>query len=1052
MTKPNVRSGALLAGAIAAVASSFTLLVPRPGYSQVDEVVVTTRKREENLQDVPIAIEAFSNETLQQKDIDNISDLTNISSSLAFDEGATISDTRVVVRGLSPTRGRQNVAILVDGIDLSTEAISNSGGGVLLNNRLVDVQRIEVVKGPQLALYGRSAFAGALQYVTKDPAKEFEADVLADGNEYDQYSLQGGISGPIFGEKLGYRLNGAWWDEDGFYKNSLTGQRLRDDEGFGLALTLKSQLTETLTLKFRTEYTDQQIGPSATVFLPYTSERLVPESARSNYTDPTTGAQYKPIFRCFEQLASFTYGRDVLANGSSLLDARNARLYAPGYTPQGPQGAAFPNVLFASPYCETGVAGTIGKTPKVNESDIALGLDPLTGADYPGVDRQLLRFSLVADWDIGKATVTSRTGWLKEDAEERLDTGRFGFAVDEPYIDGSVNMFSSDTDKTTDQISQELLIRTSLDGPVQLTAGGLYWQEKVAQQSDSFTGQASGSHCSWSSAFNAPVDLSGSGTDTACYGYTERALAPLVAGGFNYGDGSLYEGIAEYREPYPIERDTEHRSLFGMIEYSATDALRFTFEGRYSVEDLTVRGPLFYQPEASGGPGSWNPCGFFFRPCTDAFLFAPPTEIQDTGRPEGFLGGPFWSRDRFQQFYDSWSPNAPIDEDNPSLGTLRDLIPAQCLNDPATRARLAAFDATGQDPFDLFNPYCKGSLKRKDSWFSPKVTVNYRVNDDINTYFSWARAQKPGGLATLGVGASGIDRELQEFEPEIMDVYELGAKTQWLDRTLVVNTAVFFQDYTEKQTLVSVLNRAGDRLVSRTENTCCAEVYGVELDAAWAPETQFLGGNWFLNGSYTWLDAKYVGAVVPNNSFTFISSAGNCTPTALVRGVPDLPGRPADDPADSVICNVSLDGNQLEDAPRNKFVGSLNYKFPLADEMDLVAQADFQWTDKRYIENTNESYVDAYSVTNVRLGLQSRRWEVWAYANNVFENDTVYTVINGPGLASSFILGSGIDVSAAGQPDADKTVTVELPQFRAAIMPDPRVIGLRARVRFGGGG
>jgi outer membrane receptor protein involved in Fe transport len=1062
MTKPNVRSGALLAGAVAAATATATLLTSLPGYAQVDEIVVTTRKREENLQDVPIAIETFGRETLQQKDIDNIADLTNISSSLAFDEGATLSDTRVVVRGLSPTRGRQNVAVLVDGIDLSTEAISNSGGGLLLNNRLVDVQRIEVVKGPQLALYGRSAFAGAIQYVTKDPAEEFEAEVLADGNEYDQYSLQGGISGPILGEKLRYRLNGAWWDEDGFYKNSLTGRRLRDDEGFGLALTLKSELTETLTLKFRTEYTDQQIGPSATVFLPYSSERLVPESARSDYTDPNTGAQYKPIFRCFDQLTAFTYNRGRVdpndPNSARTLDIRNSRLYAPGFTPGGvlyvpPPGSINPDpqlAPFSSPYCETGVAGTIGSTPKVNESDIALGLDPLTGADYPGVDRQLLRFSLVADWDIGKATVTSRTGWLEEDAEERLDSGRFGFAIDAPYVDGNVNIFSSDTDKTTTQFSQELLIRTSLDGPMQVTAGALYWREDVEQQSNSFTGQASGSHCSWSSAFNAPVDLSGSGADTACYGYTERPLIPLVAGGFNYGDGSLYEGIAEYRKPYPIERDTEHRSLFGMLDYAATDALRFTFEGRYSVEDLTVRGPLLYEPGAAGGPGSWNPCGFFFRPCTDAFLFAPPTSVQNTGRPAGFLGGPFWSRARFQEFYDSWNPATLINENNPSLGTLRDLIPAQCRNDPATQARLAAFDATGQDPFDLFNPYCTGTLKRKDSWFSPKITVNYRVNDDINTYVSWSRAQKPGGLATLGVGSSGLDRELQEFEPEIMNVYEIGAKTQWLDRRLVINTAAFFQDYTEKQTLVSVLNRAGDRLVSRTENTCCAEVYGIELDAAWAPEAQFLGGTWFVNGSYTWLDAKYVGALVPNNSFTFIASAGNCSPTALVRGVPDLPGRPAGDPADSVICNVSLDGNQLEDAPRNKFVGSLNYKFALADAMDLVAQADFQWTDKRYIENTNESWVDAYSITNFRLGLQSRRWEVWAYANNVFENDTVYTVINGPGLSSSFILGSGIDVSGAGQPDSDKVVTVELPQFRAAIVPDPRVVGLRARVRFGG--
>jgi outer membrane receptor protein involved in Fe transport len=1043
MTKPLARSGALLAGAFAAAAGTM-LLVPRPGYAQIEEIVVTTRKREENLQDVPIAIEAFSSDAIQQKSINNIADLTNFSSSLAFDEGAALSDTRVVVRGLSPTRGRQNVAVLVDGIDVSTEAISNSGGGILLNNRLVDVQRIEVVKGPQLVLYGRSAFAGAIQYVTKDPAEEFEADLLADANEYDQYSLQGGISAPIFGDKLGFRLNGAVWDENGFYKNSLTGSRLRDDEGFGLALTLKSQVTENFTVKFRSEYTDQQVGPTPTVFLPYSSERLLPEAARTNFTDPATGQTFKPIFRCYEQLASFAYARDALANGgNALLDARNARVYAPGYTPQGPEGAAFPNVLFASPYCETAVAGVFGATPKVNRSDIALAPDPFTRDDYEGIDRQLTRFSLVADWDIGKAVVTSRTGWLNEDATERLDLGRFGFRVDDPWLDGNVNSFTTDTDKTTKQLSQELLIRTQLDGRVQMTAGGLYWDEKVSQIANSFTGQASGSHCFWSSVANAAVIVPSTGADTACYGYTETPIAPLVTGGFNFGDGTPYEGIAQYANPYPIDRDTEHRSLFGMLEYEATDNLKLTFEGRYSVEDLTVRGPLFYQPGASGGPGSWNPCGIFFRPCSEAFLFAQPNDPARPGLPGG---GPFWSQAQFENCYDSWSPNrlaaatpicgqivgqAPTD-----TTLLRDLIPAQCLQDPAVQARLSAADAGLPDPFDLYNPFCVGTLKRKDSWFSPKLTINYRLSDDINTYASWSRAQKPGGLATLGIGASGLDRELQEFEPEVMDVYEIGAKTTWLDRTLSLNTALFFQDYTEKQTLVSVLNRSGDRLVSRTENTCCAEVYGVELDAAWAPDAQFLSGSWFVTGSYTWLDAQYKGAVVPTNSFTAITAAGNCSPVALPNG--------------TAICNISLDGNRLEDAPRNKFVGSMNYTYPLRDEMSIIAQADFAWTDKRYIENTNESYVEAYSITNVRLGLQSRKWEVWAYANNVFENDTVYTVINGPGLSSSFILGSGIDVPAQVQPDVDKTVTVELPQFRAAIVPDPRVVGVRARIRFGG--
>src|SRR5690606_889539 len=144
--------------AIALVGSPAMLLAPKSGWSQIEEVIVTTRKREESLQEVPIAIDAINEQAIERKNISSVADLTKELTSVQFDEGASQSDTRITVRGLSPTRGRQNVAVLVDGIDVSTEAISSSGGGILMNNRLVDVQRIEVVKGPQMVLYGRSAF------------------------------------------------------------------------------------------------------------------------------------------------------------------------------------------------------------------------------------------------------------------------------------------------------------------------------------------------------------------------------------------------------------------------------------------------------------------------------------------------------------------------------------------------------------------------------------------------------------------------------------------------------------------------------------------------------------------------------------------------------------------------------------------------------------------------------------------------------------------------------------------------------------------------------
>lgn len=128
--------------------------------------------------------------------------------------------------------------------------------------------------------------------------------------------------------------------------------------------------------------------------------------------------------------------------------------------------------------------------------------------------------------------------------------------------------------------------------------------------------------------------------------------------------------------------------------------------------------------------------------------------------------GPFASQSNFEKQYDQYDPNALIVAADPSKGKYRDIIPSVCLQDPATLARLANVDAGNPDPFDLFNPYCVDSISRDDKWFSPKLTVTWQVNDDLNTYASWSKAEKPGGFSTLSIGSSGLNRELLEFEPE----------------------------------------------------------------------------------------------------------------------------------------------------------------------------------------------------------------------------------------------------------------------------------------------
>jgi iron complex outermembrane receptor protein len=115
---------------------------------QIEEIVVTTRKRAENLQDVPIVITAFTAATMLNRGIADIEDLTKYTPGVIYDEGFAKQDIRISIRGLSPTRGRQNAAILMDDVDISSEALLSAGGSMFVNPRLFDLERLEVVKGP----------------------------------------------------------------------------------------------------------------------------------------------------------------------------------------------------------------------------------------------------------------------------------------------------------------------------------------------------------------------------------------------------------------------------------------------------------------------------------------------------------------------------------------------------------------------------------------------------------------------------------------------------------------------------------------------------------------------------------------------------------------------------------------------------------------------------------------------------------------------------------------------------------------------------------------
>ena len=183
-------------------------------FADLEEIVVTARKREESLQEIPLTVTAFDSAAIERNRIQDIIDVAKYTPGLTFDEGFVPQDSRPQIRGLPSDRGKPPVGILIDGIDVSSLSMLSGGGGMLANLRLLDIERIEVVKGPQSALYGRTAFGGAINYISKKPGDNHERKLSADVGDYGQFEIKGSVSGPV-NDKVSLGINAAhsepWW-------------------------------------------------------------------------------------------------------------------------------------------------------------------------------------------------------------------------------------------------------------------------------------------------------------------------------------------------------------------------------------------------------------------------------------------------------------------------------------------------------------------------------------------------------------------------------------------------------------------------------------------------------------------------------------------------------------------------------------------------------------------------------------------------------------------------------------------------------------------------
>ncbi|MDX2144997.1 MAG: TonB-dependent receptor [Rhodospirillaceae bacterium] len=227
--------------------------------SVLEEIVVTARKREETVQEAPLSIQAFTADQIDQRGISNFADLARFSSGLNFNSGTNRGNATISIRGMNQVgpvadNRRDLVTVFLDGVPLVG---SPSAYGV------DDLERVEIVKGPQSALFGRATFGGAISMVTTTPGDEFKGQVSGTAATHGEYRGSMSVEGPIVTSILSGRFAVAANDFNGFYKNSLGG-RLGETKGLFYTGVLNFTPTDSFDLKLRYMDRSDEDGPEAT--------------------------------------------------------------------------------------------------------------------------------------------------------------------------------------------------------------------------------------------------------------------------------------------------------------------------------------------------------------------------------------------------------------------------------------------------------------------------------------------------------------------------------------------------------------------------------------------------------------------------------------------------------------------------------------------------------------------------------------------------------------------------------------------------------------------
>lgn len=222
-----------------------------------DVIIVSARKKEESLIEAPIALSVFDSDQIENLQLESIDDVARFTPGLSFSKAFGRSTERPVIRGQSNVLAgvqfgvEAGAAYFVDGVYYA---------GSIQNINPTEIERIEVVKGPQSALYGRNTYSGAINYITRGGTDEFEATarVRYGNNDTQEYAVS--MAGPL-GDVFSGRLNLRRYEYGGEFRNTVTDEIIGDESSTNISAVLDFDPAENFSARLRINHNDDDDGP-----------------------------------------------------------------------------------------------------------------------------------------------------------------------------------------------------------------------------------------------------------------------------------------------------------------------------------------------------------------------------------------------------------------------------------------------------------------------------------------------------------------------------------------------------------------------------------------------------------------------------------------------------------------------------------------------------------------------------------------------------------------------------------------------------------------------